>query len=302
MSTDHSRLVELDLGELSELLRIQPLPAVIHDDTGRVVFANLAFADLLGYPLPHLLTLSANDIIHPQDLPQRNALARQLYSGRRDHAEADRRLLHRTGRPIWVHAFKSTVILRSRRLVMVCVQDITNRRTETAALSHAATHDHLTEIYNRRGISQEVKRLHSASRLALVDVDNLKAVNDTHGHRAGDRLLQTVAQRLNQADPEWIVGRWGGDEFIIIEPHSHRPLRDRIRRALSASQVPGNLEISVSIGETTFASGVNFAASRHVADERMYADKRIRRQQSSIRGLLGSVAHQPPRSLTQPKL
>ena len=83
--------------------------------------------------------------------------------------------------------------------------------------------DELTKIYNRRGIKRhvgakfkETQQLLKSFSIAIVDVDYFKEYNDTYGHPAGDNILQTIAQILEESvSKAGIVGRYGGDEFLI---------------------------------------------------------------------------------------
>ena len=94
-----------------------------------------------------------------------------------------------------------------------------------AALAHRATHDPLTGLPNRRAFAEHVERALTERRdgapghvaVLFVDVDDFKLVNDSLGHGAGDRLLETVADRLGAGlRPEDVVARFGGDEFVIL--------------------------------------------------------------------------------------
>src|SRR5206468_3265130 len=82
--------------------------------------------------------------------------------------------------------------------------------------------------------------------VAIVDIDNFKTVNDTFGHNAGDAVLREVARRIaGSARVEDVVGRWGGEEFIVILPHcgvgGAADVGERIRRAVSVTPVRGDL-------------------------------------------------------------
>lgn len=98
-----------------------------------------------------------------------------------------------------------------------------------------ARRDPLTDALNHAAIAEEVQRLihDRATRslaLAMIDVDGLKAVNDTWGHQMGDAVLLAVAQALRQSDA--IVGRYGGDEFVAILPGAGQAAADEYRRAV----------------------------------------------------------------------
>ncbi|MDX8392305.1 MAG: GGDEF domain-containing protein [Mariprofundaceae bacterium] len=108
------------------------------------------------------------------------------------------------------------------------VRMINQLREAKEQLRHEATHDHLTRAFNRRYIAAQLgKGLAQAIRydfpysVVLLDIDHFKKVNDTYGHPAGDAVLKTLVQTLQthirDADT---LGRWGGEEFIILLPHT----------------------------------------------------------------------------------
>jgi len=104
---------------------------------------------------------------------------------------------------------------------------VTRMQEMKNVLYHQAHHDQLTEVYNRRymierlnqGIAESV-RYDMPYSAALIDLDHFKSVNDTHGHAAGDAVLKSVVSAiqtcLRQSD---ILGRWGGEEFLVLLPH-----------------------------------------------------------------------------------
>lgn len=114
--------------------------------------------------------------------------------------------------------------------------------------------------------------------LLLVDVDGLKAINDGHGHRAGDLALQAVARALRggarQTD---LPARLGGDEFALLAPSTSRPaavaLGERIRSLVAGARVDG---LTVSVGVATLEPGQAGAADhlREIADTALYEAKR----------------------------
>lgn len=157
-------------------------------------------------------------------------------------------------------------------------------------MEHMAHHDSLTGLPNRvsfgLALDKRVSELHQEDRafnLLLIDLDNFKPVNDTFGHKAGDELLISVAQRLQLLlGPNDIVARLGGDEFAILQhvddnaiKEAHR-LAKRIIRALSTpfTWSTHTFSISCSIGITTAPKQGNNSSTLMInADLAMYASK-----------------------------
>jgi len=125
--------------------------------------------------------------------------------------------------------------------------------------------DPLTHLWNRRGASVLLKgALANADQrgaqiaLALLDLDNFKRINDTHGHQAGDEVLRRVASRLlSTVRGDDAICRLGGDEFLVLMVDTDAAIAgrvaERIRRAISDTPVPtrdGSMPVSVSVGCT----------------------------------------------------
>jgi diguanylate cyclase (GGDEF)-like protein len=107
-------------------------------------------------------------------------------------------------------------------------QDVTDRKRMEAQLEYQAVHDPLTGLFNRRQFSDELERaLRFASRygragaVLMIDIDDFKLVNDTHGHAVGDQLLKSVAAAIaGRARETDLVARLGGDEFTVVLPEA----------------------------------------------------------------------------------
>lgn len=137
------------------------------------------------------------------------------------------------------------------------------RRAETA-LRTATRTDRLTNVANRTHTDDHLSMASSAARrhrqslaLLLVDVDHLRRINDARGHVVGDVVLRTVAARAARVlRGEDMVGRWGGEEFLVLAPATDLDgawrLGERIREAVAADPVRlddgGELVVTVSIG------------------------------------------------------
>ena len=167
---------------------------------------------------------------------------------------------------------------------------VTNRRLESAQgeLRHMVTTDPLTGCRNRRFfddvIGREIQR-HRRYRIPLslvfVDVDRFKAINDTLGHEAGDRVLQRVAAFLtrNVREADYVF-RWGGDEFLILmscrEDEAVRKATD-LQAAFAESDdargLPSGVGLSIGCAEVT-ADVTDITPIVKIADERMYRNKK----------------------------
>lgn len=167
------------------------------------------------------------------------------------------------------------------------------------ALGSSATHDPLTGLLNRRTFEEQ---LHSAMLrvqrngdpigVAMIDVDHFKRVNDTHGHHAGDLVLQRVASLLRDAVRRTdLVGRWGGEEFTLVfpseGPDSTAVYVERVRAAVATSPIdlPHGARVSVTLSAGVAVSpqdGTNAATLIQIADARLLEAKRSGRNRMVV--------------------
>ena len=190
------------------------------------------------------------------------------------------------------------VVLLSSTFLTTRVQSTREHlRRQKAELAQAleqirqlATHDDLTGLLNRRAMLDRMqleqrRSLRSGSPLliAQLDIDHFKAVNDTHGHAAGDLVLQSFADtvRRNVRDTD-VLARWGGEEFVLLlcdTPAADAvALMERLRQAVQAMQVPvaqggQPITVTVSIGLARHTPADPLAGTLERADQALYAAK-----------------------------
>ncbi|CAM3895631.1 GGDEF domain-containing protein [Roseateles saccharophilus] len=155
-------------------------------------------------------------------------------------------------------------------------------------IQYLAHHDELTRISNRRHLSERLaaeqlnqRQSGQTMSLVLIDIDHFKAVNDLHGHAAGDAVLRHFATALQSALRSTdFAGRWGGEEFLVVTPQASADtaaaLVDRLRAALAVtsfdSLVPG-LRITFSAGVAECAPGEDLHLAIDRADRALYRAK-----------------------------
>jgi diguanylate cyclase (GGDEF)-like protein/PAS domain S-box-containing protein len=174
--------------------------------------------------------------------------------------------------------------------VLAVTRDITARKKAEQVLEQLAQTDFLTGVANRRHFlvlaEQELSRSQRYGgplSVFMIDVDHFKAVNDCHGHKIGDKVLQTLGvlsrQALRDID---VIGRLGGEEFGVVLPQTDYDgaveVAERLRKAIAAAKVPLDeglpLSITVSIGVTTLTGpDVNIDTLLNQADEALYLAK-----------------------------
>jgi diguanylate cyclase (GGDEF)-like protein len=152
-------------------------------------------------------------------------------------------------------------------------------------LRRDALYDALTGCLNRRAFQEQVALAEaraSFGTVVMVDLDNLKPVNDTLGHPAGDDLLRAAAEVLRQATrPKDRLFRWGGDEFLLLLPGARagvvQPLLEqRIARLSREAEAPVRLHLSLGSADYDDAEGLD--AAIRAADDAMYVQKALRKQ------------------------
>jgi diguanylate cyclase (GGDEF)-like protein/PAS domain S-box-containing protein len=266
-----------------------PDAVMVTDPAGVIVYANPAFERMTGYRLDELLGRKPAMLksgLHEAEFYRE--LWAALHAGREFRAVfANRR---KDGEPYYEDKIiRPLVDERGVATHFVSYgRDATERAREFAKLTHAASHDPLTDLPNR---SLYLDRLGQALRqaarrgepltVALVDLDRFRDANTRHGHLGGDAVLRAVAARtracLRDTDT---VARVGGDEFALILPDAAEAGAAGILEkvvAANAAPVPwesGAIESSVSVGAACYpGDATDGEALRKLADSAMYAAK-----------------------------
>jgi diguanylate cyclase (GGDEF)-like protein/PAS domain S-box-containing protein len=258
------------------------------DADGTVRYASPALRDLLGVEPREAVGRPVGEVLRPDDLLAAGRLLDQVIANPGSDVRQPLRVHHVDGSRRWLEA------LATNRLddpsvggVIINVRDMTEARVLEERLRHQATHDALTGLPNRVLLNERAQLLRHEPQLPgryeavlMLDLDDFKAVNDALGHRAGDRLLTAVAERLRRSvRPTDVVARLGGDEFVVLLGDTTREgavaTAQRILDALAAPvllegrEVTAGASIGVAIGGEE-----DFDALMREADVAMYQAKR----------------------------
>ncbi|MDH5234246.1 MAG: diguanylate cyclase [Gemmatimonadota bacterium] len=167
-------------------------------------------------------------------------------------------------------------------------------------MSDLAMVDELTGLKNRRSFFDDIESVIAGSRrrgkpvaIALLDLDHFKDVNDTHGHAIGDDVLREVARRIEETlRQEQIVGRIGGEEFVVLLPDTSPQQAliavERVRKAIGDTPVTAasgaKVHVTVSGGIAPLPDGMTVALAMQQADKAMYRAKALGRNRVEVFG------------------
>lgn len=275
--------------------------------------ANRTFCQMLGYSEAEMLNISVQSITHAQDVVLDLPALQDLAQRRIDVYRVEKRYIKKAGTYLWVRLSVSALYERDAVLLYILqIQDISAEKSARCALAAQREQlerlnwaltlqvgiDYLTCICNRRSLVQQFATLLQHARplvaLALFDLDHFKHFNDAYGHQAGDEALIYFAAQMRHhfPAPESLIGRFGGEEFIVLcsaERAYHIVDRlDKLRESLdygSDDALRGHLTVSVGcvLVPRACVTPHSFDALVRYADEMLYQAKNSGRNRQKYR-------------------
>ncbi len=258
--------LETERDFISQLIDVAPIIIITQDIEGNILSVNQEGQNNLHQSLKELMGKNFADFIPDTEIEHLHKLMQLRLQKKQQEMSFSGRLAIEGSDVIyidWIHTVLRAKSSGQDPIILSLGVDVTERHQADQQLVWMATHDQLTGLSNRRYFQKELDdRLLIAERydekiaLFYLDLDQFKVINDTHGHQAGDRLLQLIARVLSKEVRETdLLSRIGGDEFTLLMPSATEEgveaLAKKLLRALKEIDYTINDQphpISFSIG------------------------------------------------------
>ena len=299
----HSKLAEAAIEieknnhRLQEIVKSSPFPIIISrlsDD--KIILANNNAIKLFGILPQEVERYRLRDFF--VDADNRRLLSERL-EREREVQDFDVLVKTPTGdSPFWLLASANIIDYNNDIALYSAFQDITGRKNREMLLKNQAIRDPLTSLYNRRYFEEEVfnrilvaKTTKESYSVLMIDADHFKRVNDTYGHKTGDKVLIELAATAEKAlrDND-IVARYGGEEFVIFLDKANAEkaavVAERLRQSMSSIVVYSDegeeVRFTVSIGVSSSDVSDNVDTLIKTADEALYRAKQTGRNRVEV--------------------
>jgi len=275
---------------LSALYENATDPIVTLDTDHHILDINNAFQKIFSYRREKIQGKNLDDVLNrgKENSADRD-LTKRLLKGQKVQTEGTR--YDKEGKAIEC-LIKGIPVKVDNALVgaYVIYNDITERKKREEKMEYLSYKDQLTNLYNRTFLEAEIKRLDVKRQLPIsmimLDLNGLKIINDTYGHKAGDKLLKKTAEVLKDIfRDEDIIARWGGDEFVILLNRTAEKvtmkLINRIKNIKKGVELSENISIPLSIAvgyAVKKDESIRVSTLFRKAEDRMYKDKLLERK------------------------
>lgn len=250
------------------------------DINGKITYASKAFCDLLGYSKEELFGQTHRIVKNPnatKDLYEQ--MWGTITNGKSWISEIQNKT--KDGTLHWLKVRISPII--DENSVITGYSAIRENINDKIEAQQLAITDQLTKLYNRRELDKNLelhtalcKRYKTPFSVIMIDIDKFKEVNDLYGHQVGDSVLQKMAELLKMRVRETdIVGRWGGEEFLILLPNTTLEqgliIAESLRKCVAAYKFETVGNKTISLGVSEYKDSVQEIIKR--ADDALYKAK-----------------------------
>jgi diguanylate cyclase (GGDEF)-like protein/hemerythrin-like metal-binding protein/PAS domain S-box-containing protein len=257
------------------------------DLNGNILEANQSLAELFGHSREELENMNLLDVWTPDERVQALAELKEAASGGPSRIVFERQYLNRQGEILIAEVTRGLARNRAGTPMyfIVSFRDITESKRLQALLEEQACTDLLTGTMNRNGIEERaafelirIDRYGNKLSLVMIDLDNFKTINDVYGHNSGDSVLRGFCDLarncLRSTD---LLGRWGGEEFVVLLPETGLKgahlICERLRCTLEGFRFGEGIKVTASMGIAAYREGEELASLLGRADSCMYRAK-----------------------------
>ncbi|QOP41147.1 GGDEF domain-containing response regulator [Sulfurimonas marina] len=273
------------LSLIEYMMEMQP-SMVIVTDGHKLLKANRPFFECSGYDSEESFNIHYHDISSCFDEhgDSQDSLAQLIEKARESKQASTIMNLKFEHQAEGITVKADAVCMGNDEDILITFTDISEIQEENEMLWHDVLHDSLTGLYNRRRCSEELqhqcaqaKRYGHTFSLLFFDIDNFKDVNDTYGHPKGDEVLRTIANNIISLRQSDLVCRFGGEEFLIILPHTQ--LKDAIsvaqdiRKSIEEDTSHGLKSVTCSFGVVEYQKEDTPATLLEKVDKALYQAK-----------------------------
>ena len=253
---------------------------------GTYRYVNRAFADGVGRELDEIIGNKIWDVFPKDEADKRFAVVKWVFeNGQMRVIEV--RVPRADGDRYYITTAKPILNEKNNVSSVICIsKEITERKRMEDELRYISTHDSLTGLYNRHFFQTEMERIEGGRlfpvSIVMADLDNLKVINDRHGHKTGDASIIKAADLLKKSfRTEDIIARIGGDEFgVLLTETGVTEISDIISRFNDEIIKQQDSRFKLSLGWATAQESSSLVDLMHQADVRMYQEKAARKKQA----------------------
>ena len=276
-------------------MHLMPLAAIEYDNNFIITHWNKAAEKVFGFTKEEAVGRSPMDLIIPKDImPEIKEILIKLRLGDKSGETSVNKNITKDGRIITCDWSNTPIFNQFDELIgwLCLAKDITEEKEKQDKILYLSQHDPLTGLYNRGYMLEQLEvektrfnRSKKPFSVIIFDIDFFKSVNDNYGHEAGDNVLKTVSSiMIDTVRNTDFVGRWGGEEFLIILPFTDTDgaykLAEKVRKNIENERFIYNnqiLKLTITGGISCSCEGNNVADYIRSADDALLQGKDLGR-------------------------